>query len=54
MRYLVGRAVVAWLAVGARGGAGDQPSASPPPQAVEAASIDDCHCLIPANHGLYR
>lgn len=32
----------------------------PPPEKVTpsaptvAASPDDCHCLIPANHGLYR
>lgn len=54
MRYMVGFAVVAWLAVSALDRTGGSPSVPKPQIAARSAPSDDCHCLIPPNHGLYR
>lgn len=50
MRWVV-LAVLGWAALSYFDGVGQNPA---PLHVLPAASLEDCHCYIEPNHGLYR
>lgn len=50
MRWVV-LAVLGWSALSYFGGVGQKPA---PSFVQPATSLEDCHCFIEPNHGLYR